>query len=946
MKKDLLLGLCLLLAARGARAQNPFIMDQYSADPSARVFGDSVYVYPSHDIRGGNGKGRADWFCMEDYHAFSSADLRHWYDHGMIVSQDKVHWVDTASYSMWAPDCIFHNGKYYFYFPSRARNAGGFAVGVAVADKPYGPFIPQDQPIKDVHGIDPNVFIDKDGQAYLYWAQGKIYGARLKDNMVELASEPVVLGELPEKGLKEGPYMIQRNGIYYLTYPHVENKTERLEYAMGSQPLGPFKVSGVIMDEWPDGCWTNHQSIIQFKDQWYLFYHHDDLSPSFDKNRSVRVDSLFFNADGTIRKVAPTLRGVGLTGAEEMIQVDRYSAISAAGARISFLDSSDRFRGWKLTLEATDGWVRYNGVVFGEMSRGIAEIRAASPDGGAIGIRADAMDGPVIATAAVPAGGAWSNIAASVSPLKPGVHDLFIKSLKGKVEVDWIRFPRNGLTHTDQQARNPIIYADVPDMSIIRVGDTYYMSSTTMHMSPGVPIMRSKDLVNWDIVGYAYDRLDDVDELDLNNGKSAYGRGSWASSLRYHDGRFYVSTFSGTTGKTYIYTTQDIEKGPWKAVSFKPSLHDNSLFFDEDGKAYMLYGSGKIMLAELNDDLSGIREGTTPQMIIEDASSVAGPIGLRAEGSQLFRIDGKYYLFNITWPRGGMRTVTIHRADRLTGPYVGRVALQDKGVAQGGLINTPNGEWYAYLFRDFGAVGRVPYMVPVQWQDGWPVLGVDHRAPDTVALPISKGLDPGIVASDDFSRQKGAPAFPLVWQWNHNPDNSRWSLDQRPGYLRLTTGRVDTSLLLARNTLTQRTFGPGCSGVTAIDVSHMKEGDQAGLLLLQKKYGWVGVRVTGNKKYVVSVREGTTTDSVALTQRTVYLRADCDFRRRADKGCFYYSLDGKNWKPVGTALKMEYTLPHFMGYRFGLFNYATKTPGGYVDFDYFHIGEAFSSTEN
>jgi len=216
--------------------------------------------------------------------------------------------------------------------------------------------------------------------------------------------------------------------------------------------------------------------------------------------------------------------------------------------------------------------------------------------------------------------------------------------------------------------------------------------------------------------------------------------------------------------------------------------------------------------------------------------------------------------------------------------------------------------------------------VPVQWQDGWPVLGVDHRSPDTVALPASKGLSPGIVASDEFGPRKGEPALPLVWQWNHNPDNSLWSLSRRPGYLRLSTGRVDTSLLLARNTLTQRTFGPQCSGATAIDVSHMQDGDQAGLLLLQKRYGWVGVRVTGSKKYIVMVREGTTTDSVVLAQRTVYLRADCDFRRRADKAYFYYSLDGKNWKSVGDTLKMEYTLPHFMGYRFGLtFNIRGKS---------------------
>jgi len=946
MKKYFLSGIGLLAAIVGGWAQNPFISDQFSADPSARVFGDSVYVYPSHDIRGGNGRGRADWFVMEDYHVFSSADVRHWVDHGVIVSQDKVPWADPAGYNMWAPDCIAHKGKYYFYFPAGKQDTGrrkGFAVGVAVSDKPYGPFVPQPEPLQGVHGIDPNVFIDKDGQAYLYWAQGNIYGAKLKDNMLELASEPVVLGELPSKGLKEGPYMIERNGVYYLTYPHVGLKTERLEYAMGSSPLGPFKVTGVIMDEWPDGCWTNHHSIIPFKGQWYLFYHHNDLSPNFDKNRSVRVDSLFFNEDGTIRKVIPTLRGVGLTKAGEMIQVDRYSGISDGGAVVRCLDTADRFKGWKTALEA-GGWVQYNSIDFGQEVWKAVELRAMA-ETGAIEIRLDALDGPVIARVDLQATGGWRKVSAPVDrgSVMTGVHNLFVRGVKGHADVDWISFVAAGARQPDS-ARNPVLYADVPDMSIIRVGDTYYMSSTTMHMSPGLPIMKSKDLVNWELVSYAYDRLDDVDELNLANGKSAYGRGSWASSLRYHNGQFYVSTFSGTTNKTYIYTTRDIEKGPWKAVSFKPSLHDHSLFFDDDGKVYMVYGSGRIMLAELSDDLSGIKPGTEPRPIIEDASSVAGPnIGLRAEGSQLFKINGKYYLFNITWPRGGMRTVVIHRADRIDGPYEGRVGLQDKGVAQGGLVNTPDGAWWAYLFRDYGSVGRVPYMVPVVWEDGWPVLGVDGRAPDTVALPVSKGLDPGVVASDEFARHKGERVLPLVWQWNHNPDDRWWSLSKRPGFLRLTTGRVDTSILQVRNMLTQRTLGPECSGITAIDVSHMKEGDMAGLMLLQKKYGWVGVKVTGKVRYVVMVQGGIVTDSVALGQETVYLKADCDFRDRIDQAHFYYSPDGKSWQPIGTMLQMAYTLPHFMGYRFGLFNYATKVAGGYVDFDFFRIRRSFTS---
>jgi len=214
---------------------------------------------------------------------------------------------------MWAPDCIERNGKYYFYFPTSPNDTTaygrGFRVGVAVGDKPTGPFIPQVEPIKDVRGIDPNVFIDKDGQAYLYWSAGNIYGAKLKDNMLELASEVKTLGDLPTKGLKEGPYLFERNGIYYLTYPHVENKTERLEYATSDNPLGPFKFTGVIMDESPTGCWTNHHSIIQFKNQWYLFYHHNDYSPKFDKARSIRADSLSFNKDGTIKKCNSHTKG-------------------------------------------------------------------------------------------------------------------------------------------------------------------------------------------------------------------------------------------------------------------------------------------------------------------------------------------------------------------------------------------------------------------------------------------------------------------------------------------------------------------------------------------------------------------------------------------------------------------------------------------------------------
>jgi hypothetical protein len=441
-----LLAALTFICLQSAHAQNPFITNQFTADPTARVFGDRVYVYPSHDIRATPGHGRAGWFVMEDYHVFSSANLTNWTDHGVIVTQNKVPWVKPDSYSMWAPDCIFRNGKYYFYFPSTPKdttNGKGFTIGVAVADKPIGPFVPQPTSIKGVRGIDPNVFIDKDGQAYLYWSQGNIYGAKLKENMLELASEPKTLGELPTKGLKEGPYLFERKGIYYLTYPHVENKTERLEYATSTSPLGPFTVKGVIMDESPTGCWTNHHSLLQFKNQWYLFYHHNDLSPKFDKNRSVRIDSLSFAADGSIRKVKPTLRGVGLTDARQKIQLDRYSRLSEQGAAIAFLDTANTFQGWKTVFAGNSGWVQYNGVAFGTQKPKTVLLRGASSAGATLQIRLDNAAGPVIAEVTVPKGSAWQDIKAPVLAFKPGTHALFVapKSKTGAaVEVDWVRF--------------------------------------------------------------------------------------------------------------------------------------------------------------------------------------------------------------------------------------------------------------------------------------------------------------------------------------------------------------------------------------------------------------------------------------------------------------------------------------------------------------------------
>ncbi len=428
-----------LLCLFSAHAQNPLVMNQFTADPTARVFDGKIYVYPSHDISPPP-DARADWFCMEDYHVFSSENLMDWTDHGVIVSQTNVPWVDASTYSMWAPDCVENDGKYYFYFPAK-NTSGEFSIGVAISETPYGPFKPESKPIEGVQGIDPCVFIDTDGQAYLYYSLGKIFVAKLKNNMLELDSEPQVIDNLPTQGLLEGPFVFEHNGIYYLTYPHVENETERLEYATGKSPTGPFKPEGVILDESSSGCWTVHHSILEYKDQWYLFYHDRDLSPEDDKRRSIRADRLFFETDGDIKKVIPTLRGIGTADAKSTLQIDRYSDIGNNGATVTFLDNANRHAGWKTIFSASRSWIRFNRVDFGNAELKSVNIRARSLTGGTLEIRRDKKNGPLIAQVEIEKGSEWKTVKAPLRSAPSGVHDLFItQRRKQDVELDWIRF--------------------------------------------------------------------------------------------------------------------------------------------------------------------------------------------------------------------------------------------------------------------------------------------------------------------------------------------------------------------------------------------------------------------------------------------------------------------------------------------------------------------------
>lgn len=442
MRKTLLTLLTITSVAVGA--QNPIIRDQYTADPTARVFNGRMYLYPSHDIVSPV-EPEKKWFSMEDYHVFSSDNLTDWTDHGVIVTQNKVPWVQRDSYAMWAPDCVEKDGRYYFYFPAapRGKERKGFGVGVAVAQHPEGPFMPMWRPIEGLHGIDPCVLIDpKDGKAYIYWAGMGMWMARLKDNMMELDSEPQQVQKLPE-GFKEGPFVFSHGGKYYYTFPWVRDSTETLAYAMGDSPMGPFEFKGVIMDESPVACWTNHHSIVEYCGQWYLFYHHNDYSPNFDKLRSARCDRLYFNADGTIQKVTPTLRGVGVSQARSRLQIDRYSRI-AGGADIAFLDTTNYFLGWKTVFPKRGAAVEYDDVDFGTEAVKEAVVRVNTTRPATIRLSAQLAGATTQSWTAdlkIPATRGWQVVRLKLKNAPMGINNIKTELIKGtNVEIDYIGF--------------------------------------------------------------------------------------------------------------------------------------------------------------------------------------------------------------------------------------------------------------------------------------------------------------------------------------------------------------------------------------------------------------------------------------------------------------------------------------------------------------------------
>ena len=930
--------------------RNPIVQTCYSTDPAPMVDGDRLYVYTGHDEAG------ADFFWMYDWRVFSTADMVNWTDHGSPLSLASFEWADDRA---WAPQCIARDGKYYFYVPVHSKLSGGMAIGVAVGDTPYGPFKDAlGKPLYDNGSwdhIDPTVFIDDDGQAWIYWGNPRLYYAKLNRDMISIDGEVKTI-EFTEEGFgapdpskrergkkytdtyTEGPWAFKRNGIYYMMYA-AGGVPEHIAYSTSTTPTGPWTYRGTIMPQMNETqSFTNHAGICDFKGHSYFFYHTGNLPGGGGFGRSVAVEEFKYNADGTIPQILPTRTGVAPIGTLNPYQrVQGETMAYSMGVRTEWTDTEGVF-----VSDIHHGdWIRLSEVDFGQEgqwpkgtpfsgkpSRLQLKARVSSGMvGGTMEMRLDSLRGQVIATIEVGGTGGYEKFTTVTSDLRTlptGKHEVFLTftGMKGRklMNLDWWQIVPD---HNEYAARNPLFWADYPDPDIIRVGEYYYLVTTTMHLMPGAPIMRSKDLQHWETVSYLFDELKDIPAYDLNGG-TKYGQGQWATSLRYHKGKFYALFVTNGVPGSWIYTTEDPAKGWTLHSHLKGFYHDASLFFDDDDRVYVFSGSGSVDITELEADLSKEKEGGFKRHLEVQDTYDHGLL----EGSRVIKHNGYYYLIMISWPRTG-RHQLAYRAKSLDGRWEKRDILTDNfdqigNVGQGTIVDGPNGEWYGVIFQDRGGVGRILTLSPVRWVDGWPLIGDE----DGQVTPCNE------VSTVTLDRQ-----------WNHNPDKTAYTYNAKKKELVLRTASVVDNLFMARNTLTWRMWGPTCRDTVCLDISGMKDGDRAGFAAFNGDAGLLTVCKEGGKTQLVLTEESVVlnqqkqvTDNkvtekarVDIKGKQVWLRIHGDFNRGRDMATFEYSLDGKTFQPLGGEFKMRFDYRRlFMGTRYAVFNYATKTKGGQV----------------
>jgi beta-xylosidase len=495
-------------------------------------------------------------------------------------------------------------------------------------------------------------------------------------------------------------------------------------------------------------------------------------------------------------------------------------------------------------------------------------------------------------------------------------------------------YPRPNFTkqsHSDNgdgTYTNPLIHADFPDPDVVHVGDVYYMVSTTMHIFPGATILKSHDLVNWEYASNPLQMIESSDAYNLLNGQNRYSKGQWATALNYNNGTFYL-LFNTLDEGSYLLTATNPE-GNWTMKKLSTSFYDPGLLFD-DGKIYIIHGINQLRITQVDQNFEPVGSDIT---VVEKPNT-----GL--EGCRFYKIGVYYYIYATYggWPASQV----AFRSKNISGPYEEKLLLADDNIHQGALVKTQTGEWWTLLFYDKGAYGRLPNLQPITWVNDWPEIGVNGKGVTTYRKP-NVGRDYPIKVlptTDNFRNHK----LDMQWGWNHNPDNTKWSLFDRPGFLRLQTAGVVNSFLDARNTLTQRIFGYHSNDIESyatikLHISNMKEGDFAGLAVFQDPYASIGVTMQDGERKLVRNNNGIMQMGVAIPDSVIYLRVVANYG--TSRANFYYSFDNITFTRLGSMLSMKFNLSIFTGNKFCIFNYATQQSGGYVDVDWFTTEEVFS----
>ena len=950
---------------------NPVMVHDFGADPWALVYKDRVYLYMTGDHYVYDDQGKMTFNHYGDIntiHVISSADLVNWVDHGQIQAageQGAAKWARNS----WAPAAAWKtiDGKdrFFLYFAD-----SGNGIGVLSADSPVGPFTdPLGGPIVSRHTptcdrvtwlFDPAVLLDEDGTGWLYCGGGVPEGkapdpgtarvVRLNDDMISLAETPTEIAP---------PFLFEDSGInrfgdkYVYSYcsnfsahEYPDNEygivNGEIQTMVADSPKGPFTYRGAVLRN-PEAHFgvggNNHHCMFKFGGEWYIAYHAQSLEKKLHTGggyRNTHIDRLILDESGL-----PVMSEGTWTGVMQRRIVDAHDRIPGAmtsnGAGIGMRPEGDH---QALCALVPGAWSMLEGVDFGAGMGGVM-VRFRSQSAVKIEIRLDDLDNEPATVLTLPAGFGMRELLNAFDAPIAGKHDVFFVFSDGGAQVDWWQF------HDTQEVvrgDNPITAMDFPDPDVIRVDDTYYMVSTTMHMMPGCVILQSYDLINWEYCTRVYDVLDDTPGQRLEN-SAIYGKGMWAATLRWHKGTFYIIFVANDTHKTYLFRTEDIH-GPWRRSEIEGFYHDCSLLFDDDERVYLAYGHRQIHLTELDAELTGPKAGGIDRIIADYGEGDQ----LGYEGSHLYKRNGKYYLFMIHSLKDRWRRVeSCFIADSIEGEFRGGVVfnddmgVRDDGIAQGGIVDTPDGRWFAILFQDTGAAGRIPVLLPMTWERDWPVIGLNGKAPKTVAnLTTRPGYEYApLYGSDCFD----GPLNP-AWEWNHIP---RPELVQfGGGELRITTGKTTPLLTGAQNTLTQRAILPACEAEVTLDASRLNNGDTAGLCVLQSRWGLIGLR-RENDQYRLVVclrgeedeRDGCRNASIPWNGPTVRLKATMCFSAQKDTATFAYWQDGE-WIELGGEHELLFLLDHFMGNRFGLSVFSEERTGGtaaFSDFVYRHLGE-------